>query len=344
MNIIKENNGFPYAWRAGRVEKLIRSILEDKIKSQLRVNNPMIINTTWYHEVALEDQIKQANPDFIIAHNFADPAVPRVFDAIKSSGVPHIIIGNCDHIRLDFWAMVCGMFFKYYEIEELDLNRNSKKFICLNRKPHPHRVALVDNLKQLNLIDQGIVSLGLPGVGALIVDDRSKLSASDGIGDEMPSLAAGEEFISKDIANDIYSIGDIDNWRNALVNIVTETEFSNPNLNNFFISEKTWKPIIGCRPFVSYGQPHLREYLKQQGFDIFEDLIDYSIVNKHGYDPEQYIQYATAIDQMLKKILDPYAEFNNIKQRLYSNRQRYFQYVDEQWSKLINLNLNDHIK
>ena len=35
MEIIKSTNGFPYAWKAGRVEQLIRSILEDKARKQL---------------------------------------------------------------------------------------------------------------------------------------------------------------------------------------------------------------------------------------------------------------------------------------------------------------------
>ena len=66
MEIIKSTNGFPYAWKAGRVEHLIRQILESKIKQQLTVERAMIINPTWLHEDDLSAQITSADPGFVI--------------------------------------------------------------------------------------------------------------------------------------------------------------------------------------------------------------------------------------------------------------------------------------
>ena len=59
MDVIKSNNGFPYAWKAGRVEQLIRSILENKARNQLNVDRVMLINPTWLHENNLNQQIQQ---------------------------------------------------------------------------------------------------------------------------------------------------------------------------------------------------------------------------------------------------------------------------------------------
>ena len=90
MEIIKGTNGFPYRWKAGRVEQLIRNILEHKAQQQLNVDRVMIINPTWLHENDLAAQIVSADPGFVICHNFVDPAVPKIFEAIKSgnSAVP----------------------------------------------------------------------------------------------------------------------------------------------------------------------------------------------------------------------------------------------------------------
>ena len=99
MEIIKNTNGFPYAWKAGRVEYLIREILSSKAQTQLNVNKVMFVNPTWMHEDNIVEKIKEKTPDFIICHNFADPVLPKVFDAIKNSGIPYLIIGNASHCR-----------------------------------------------------------------------------------------------------------------------------------------------------------------------------------------------------------------------------------------------------
>ena len=85
MEIVKSNNGFPWAWKAGRVEKLIRSILEDKARRQLDVDRVMIINPTWLHETNLTSDIQAANPDFIICHTFADPVITEVKQIIQAT-------------------------------------------------------------------------------------------------------------------------------------------------------------------------------------------------------------------------------------------------------------------
>jgi hypothetical protein len=139
LNIIKTDNGFPYAWKAGRVEQLIRNILEQKAQEQLDIDCVMLVNPTWLLDRDLAQEIQDANPDFIICHIFVDPAIPRIKKIIQDSGVPHLFIGNTDQYRLDFWAMVCDLNFRAYTTNELQLRPGAKKFMCLNRKPHAHR-------------------------------------------------------------------------------------------------------------------------------------------------------------------------------------------------------------
>ena len=85
MKIIKSDNGFPYAWKAGRVEQLIRNILEQKAKNQLAVDSVMLINTTWLLDRDLSTEINDARPNFIICHNFVDPAIPQATQIVKDS-------------------------------------------------------------------------------------------------------------------------------------------------------------------------------------------------------------------------------------------------------------------
>jgi hypothetical protein len=305
LKIIKSDNGFPYAWKAGRVEQLIRNIIERKAQQQLTVDCVMLINPTWLLDRDLSAEIQDASPDFIICHDLVDPAIPQVHEIIQDSGIPHLFIGNVDQYRLDFWAMVCDLNFQSYTNTVLQLRPGAKKFICLNRKPHAHRRVIMRYLDQVK--DQGYLTSGM---------DPDLVDAD--VGDY-------------DICNDVYSLGDISTWQDAYLNIVTETTFNN---DNFFISEKTWKPVIGLRPFFVYGQPKLREYLRAQGFDTFEDLIDYT----ECVTEQDYAELAIKI---VTNLSINYSE--PFQQRLLHNQQRFRNYVYEQWDRLLNLNLSDYV-
>ena len=337
MQIIKGNNGFPYAWRAGRVEQLIINILERKAQEQLNIDRLMIVNPTWLHEVDIAKNIKEANPDLIICHNFVDPAVAKIFKTIETSGRPYIILGNANQYRLDFWAMVCDLYFQSYTDVDTVLKSTARKFICLNRKPHQHRKVIVDNL--LPLHKQGYISLGTPGNPITIEEE---FSDEQGIRDEYQNLGV-ERFVSNQIRNDIFSLGNLDVWNNSYLCLVTETEFSNFNPDNFFISEKTWKPIIGMRPFFVYGQAPLRQYLKDSGFDIFEDIFDYSNIDNSKNDPVQMQQYCQVAVDAVNQIKNPWQEYQTIRNRCQGNRDRFRSYVYEQWQRLEQLDLTNYL-
>ena len=345
MDVIKSNNGFPYAWKAGRVEQLIRSILENKARNQLNVDRVMLINPTWLHENNLNQQIQDADPDFIICHNFVDPVISQVHDTIIKSGRPYIIIGNTSCFRLDFWAMVCDLYFQHYTDQDTYVVSGAKSYICLNRKPHPHRIRLVRQLQNSNVFDQGWVSLGLPGDQAMTVD--STFNLDQGIADEYGNVGIDERFVSSKIKNDIFSLGDLSIWNQSYLCLVTETEFGNTDPDDFFISEKTWKPVLGHRPFFVYGQPKLREYLKNQGFDTFEDIFDYSMIDETLGEIERQVQYSRvaikAIEKLNTMLGQAYCQYCQQFYRFQSNRNRFTQYVYEQWTKLNDLDLRQFI-
>ena len=63
----------------------------------------------------------------------------------------------------------------------------------------------------------------------------------------------------------------------CFLNIVTETLF---NSESIFISEKTYKPIYLCQPFIIFGNPHTLKKLKQLGYKTFDKWIDESYDNE----------------------------------------------------------------
>jgi hypothetical protein len=314
--IIKSDNGFPRSWKAGRLEYLVKHIIETKLQ-KLSVDRVMLINTTWLLDRDIAAEIQQADPDFIVCHNFVDPIIPEIHNTIINTGVPCVFLGNNSQCRIDFWAMAIDL--NFFTYNDLELNNDAKKFICLNRKPHVHRKILVNKLQEFEQL--GYISLANQTVD-------TEFSSAQGIFD-----TASDEFAVK---NDIYSLGDLSVWKNSYLCLVTETVFSTPSVEDFFISEKTWKPILGQRPFFVYGQPGLRQYLQQQGFDIFNDLIDYDSLDHCSRE----IDYAELAIQTIHKISDPWQEYQQILPRLNKNQQNFHSYVYKQWDNLLQLDFN----
>jgi hypothetical protein len=103
----------------------------------------------------------------------------------------------------------------------------------------------------------------------------------------------------------------------SYIHLVTETTV----IPKIFISEKTWKPIASGQLFLIFGNPGTVSYLRNQGVDVFDDIID------HGYDSVQdwqtrlhqiHQQLEQLIAQDLKKL------YINTHQRRQANVEKFF--------------------
>jgi hypothetical protein len=86
------------------------------------------------------------------------------------------------------------------------------------------------------------------------------------------------------IPNDIVSLGHLGNWSRHLLNIVTET-FYDINRTGF-VSEKIYKPIVGCRPFLVCDPDGGTQWLCERGFELytqdFQDISDLNLAQPHN--------------------------------------------------------------
>ena len=62
-------------------------------------------------------------------------------------------------------------------------------------------------------------------------------------------------------------------YTNSYINFVTESTV----IPKLFITEKTWKPIASGQLFLVFGSLGIINYLREQGVDTFDDIIDHSI-------------------------------------------------------------------
>ena len=135
------------------------------------------------------------------------------------------------------------------------------------------------------------------------------------------------------IPNDVVSLGKLDIWKNHFLNIVSETEFN--QWHPLFITEKTWKPIIGLRPFIIHGQTRIYQWLQKHGFKTFSRYWSHIDIEK---DEDQHGNALQVIEFISNKsdaeITDMY---NDMFIDLEYNRQRFFEFAIEQQYKI------DHI-
>ena len=52
-------------------------------------------------------------------------------------------------------------------------------------------------------------------------------------------------------------------------------------IDTLFITEKTWKPIVFKKPFLVWGGRGIHAKLKELGFELYEELFDYSFDDLH---------------------------------------------------------------
>lgn len=263
-----------HQWHQDEVD-LIKSV-KTQIDSRFAYTQNLLINTTWfgpqfdnegYRRFETITARQKFENLFLLAS--VDPVMlnPDQIDAIyKKSGAANIYkLGNFDsEFRFTFPLTLLPRYFKKYQPSEVRLQNIKYLFLNYNRKPRDHRVALVKALLDSDLSQDGIITLGkMNDIYCTLQAQVPHLMLHEPTGNNDADCDTDEFGIS----NDIHTLGNIDSWNNHFLNIVSETEFE--PWNDMYISEKTWKPMIGMRPFVINGQTKIYQYLRDNGFRTF---------------------------------------------------------------------------
>lgn len=184
----------------------------------------------------------------------------EIIDILKELGYNISFVGFFSenwHSWIPYWLENAGP----KDDTTLDMHP-SFLYLCYNRKPRPHRHDLVNKIIENGLDTRGWITYQ-KGIFPSI-DEKTAASENDFFPTDMYSRP-----------NDLTSLGDIEVWKKTFSVIVTETD--NSAADGHHISEKTWKPIYGMRPFFLCSSPGVALLLKKLGFytpkDFFEDNI-----------------------------------------------------------------------
>lgn len=192
-----------------------------------------------------------------------------IYKTCTDQGYEITLIGFTDehwHSWFPYWL------YKHNKNLDVPLVQEPKYlFLSYNRKPRDHRKELVEKLVSNDLLDRGYVTFEKGYFP--VIDERTTNDDWVYFNNLMKnnlhnySVGADNRFTRPE---DLTSVGDLEIWNNTYLVIVSESEIHDP----YHVSEKTWKPILGQRPFVLNSHPSVVYVLKKLGFYIPSELFD----------------------------------------------------------------------
>ncbi len=201
----------------------------------------------------------------------------------KFTIIPYNFFTNMDFLPIDKIDKYSLKQFENRYIKYINNNKITKKkkhFVCYNGIPRLNRLLIFGTIKSNpKLNNTTILSLR-----------NTQSNNSNAFYEEILKTSTKENIINffKNYDSNInysYDINDwnkIHNWGNVLnkdahmdsfLNIVTETTW---NKESIFLTEKIYKPMYMCQPFILFGNPNSLKKLKEYGFKTFDKWWDES--------------------------------------------------------------------
>jgi hypothetical protein len=276
----------------------VASALSRTFLNRFDSNTNLVVSTTWWdisYVKKINDWLEKSDQNKVLLFGMFDPFF-RDPTLIQNDRIREILSDE-----FCFWLVACGFYFHHYDIDTVLPKEFNYNFLCYQRKMPDERIMLYERLKDLN----GLITRG----------DRPYSFNGD------INYPNSEDVFGKlSVVNDIWSLGNIDIWNRSFLIIVSETKQN--TYSSVFLSEKSYKPIIGMRPFLSYGHPKLSERLKSLGFETFDDDFGYKISPSHDENSTQLrdiISQLDSLDKLYVKLLPKILHNRNHFKTAYRN-------------------------
>lgn len=169
---------------------------------------------------------------------------------------------------------------------EYIMGPKQKTYLCMNRLPHLHRVALLGILSYRNLIDSSYYSYY---DSTHCISDDTLRYISSYMPDQIEYITKGvfnikDQLPLKLTLDDRFSnpsgitSQDLELFKNSYFSLIPETYFFDTAFlneeNSIFFSEKTYNAINLKHPFIMMNRPHCLEHLHKLGYKTFHPYID----------------------------------------------------------------------
>ncbi len=197
--------------------------------------------------------------------------------------------------ELNYWIETNRMYFSKNRMTEIDPGaelvhqsevnfeeHRTKRFVCRNANPRPHRIFVASQLYKKGYDKLGYISFlnryYTPGVPHNINDFTKDEKVLETAIEDMKEFLAMTPIILDD---DAETIGNNLNQRrmqkqhylNSYFSIINETVCDSFPGDPLFITEKIYQPILQLHPFVVFGSRGTLEYLQDTGYRTFDKFM-----------------------------------------------------------------------
>lgn len=287
-------------------------------------NNPKtIFDDQWLLDQEKISALKQHN--FVIAdfssEHYGTDGLSEVYQALENSGINFILLNHDPGDHLSLPRMFFYPYWYHYgrkNFEKIDVAQPRKyKLGCLNLNPRPHRIANYLALQNNKFLPDIKITMH-ENAQSFWRDDDVTLSDHEinewqRIRNSLPIMKFFPNSISK--SND--ATIKLSGLEDCYFHLVTETTV----IPRVFMSEKIWKPVAGGNLFLVFGNPGSIKYLRDQGVDVFDDIIDHSYDNEIDW-RRRLEQIHQVIDNLLEKDIN--AIFQTTLDRRRRNQDLFF--------------------
>ena len=254
--------------------------------------------------------------DFSSEH-YGQDTLYSLYDTLESEKINFLLLSHspADHLTLPRLLFYPHWYHEsrksLFNISKLNTIEKTYKLSCLNGVPRFHRIYNWLILKEKSYANDLLLSmhrrpdylLDNPrsddhGLSADIVAKWNLIQST--LTEKQFSITKG----GRDLGHSAYS--------DSYINLVTETTV----IDKVFVTEKTWKPVASGQLFLILGNPGTLDYLRSQGIDTFDDIIDHKY-----YDNEQnWQQRIQKIHQVIEDLIQQ--NLYKINQSTWERRKR----------------------
>lgn len=158
--------------------------------------------------------------------------------------------------------------------------RRSKKFTALVRTHKWWRAATMARIWDQGLYKDGYFSYNNNlNTGEHWRESPVRILNFVGLFDKITNFLSQCPFTADELnsyQHNLYSSTVIEHFENSYLNVVLETHLDCDQSGGVFLTEKTFKPIKHCQPFIMFGAVGTIQYLRQMGYRTFDHVIDHS--------------------------------------------------------------------
>ena len=231
----------------------------------------------------LHDKIKTYLPNFLL---------------LSSDSSHHLAKSNLVYHPFYYYFLKDVLKDQVIDNNRINCAKRRYKVCCLNGTPRPHIIYNYLVLKNKSYFDDLFFSIHTDPIN--IKNDR---------GDE-PLLPDSIITEWNDVSANLPMFGDTNicdkhldlshpAYRNSYINLVTETTVA----HNFFISEKTWKPIAAGQLFLLFGCTGAIDHLRGYGIDTFDDIINHDYYDTEIDPFKRMFKLHEVLDDLIKENL-----------------------------------------